>query len=218
MKVTVYLTVFFLFVLALNAQTKPQLGRLHYDGGGDWYNDPETLPNLVEFCNENINTGFSTDQAVVKVSDNKISNLPFVFMTGHGNVTFSEKEVENLRSYLQKGGLLYADDDYGMDKSFRREIKKVFPEKELVELPQNHELFNCFFSFPYGMPKTHEHDDKRPQAFAIFDDYGRMMVLYTYESNISDGWASASTHNNPPEVRETALRMGANILYYLITQ
>ena len=194
----------------------PQLARLHYDGGGDWYNDPDTLPNLVRFVNPTLNSNFSTEQAVVRLTEANLFDHPFIFMTGHGNISFSERDVRNLRDYLLKGGFLYADDDYGMDEAFRREIRKVFPDREMIELPASHPLFHCYFSFPQGIPKIHEHDGKRPQAFGIFDDTGRLMVLYTYETNISDGWSDA--HDNPPEVSEEAFRMGTNILYFITTQ
>ncbi len=199
---------------ALLAVEKPQLARLHYSGGGDWYNDSDTLPNLVVYLNKTINTDFSIDQAVVKPSETKLYDYPFLFMTGHGNIKFSEQDVENLRQYLMRGGFLYADDDYGMNEAFQREIKKVFPEKDLIELPPNHEIFHSFFNFHNGLPKIHKHDEKRPQAFAIFDDHGRMMVLFTYESNISDGWSNA--HDDPAEIKEEAFKMGANIFFYLM--
>ncbi len=195
---------------------KPQLARLHYDGGGDWYNDSDTIPNIAEYLNETINTDFSLTQAIIRSADVNIFDYPFLFMTGHGNVRFNEKEAEHLRDYLLRGGFLYADDDYGMDTSFRHEIKKIFPEKELVELPGNHEIFHSYFEFPEGLPKIHKHDDKRPQAFAIFADDGRLMVLYTYESNISDGWSNA--HDDPPQIREKAFRFGANMFHYLMTR
>ena len=195
---------------------KPQLARLHYDGGGDWYNDPDTLPNIAKYLNKTIQTDFSEEQTIVKPAENKIFDYPFIYMTGHGNISFSKRDAENLRKYLLRGGFLYADDDYGMDSYFRREIKKVFPEKQLIELPANHEIFHCFFDFPKGIPKIHKHNDKRPQAFAIFDENGRMMLLYTYETNISDGWTTA--HNDPPAIREKALKMGANIFYYLMSK
>ncbi len=193
----------------------PQLARLHYDGGGDWYNDPDTLPNLVDYINQHINTGFSQEQAVVRLENPDLFDYPFLYMTGHGNISFSEQDARNLREYLNRGGFLYADDDYGMDEAFRREIQKVFPDRGLVELPASHEMFNCFFEFPEGIPKIHEHDGKRPQAFAIFNDHGRMMVLYTYETNVSDGWSDA--HDTPPEIRRKAFEMGANIIYYILT-
>ncbi len=198
---------------SLYASEKPQLARLHYSGGGDWYNDPDTLPNLVEYLNKTIKTDLSIIESSVKPADTKLFEFPFVFLTGHGNIVFNDKDSENLRNYLLRGGFLYADDDYGMNDSFRKEIKRVFPEKDLVELPSNHEIFHCFFNFPKGVPKIHKHDDNRPQAFAIFDDNGRMMVLYTYESNISDGWSNA--HNDPENIRNQAFKMGANIFYYL---
>ncbi|MBW6515994.1 MAG: DUF4159 domain-containing protein [Candidatus Cloacimonetes bacterium] len=217
----VVLTIVFVGVLILSnlvfALTEmPQLARLHYDGGGDWYNDPDALPNLVRYVNNTLNTNFSTVQAVVRPSDANLFDYPFIFMTGHGNITFSDREARNLRDYLLKGGFLYADDDYGMDEAFRREIRKVFPDRDMIELPANHPLFHCYFSFSQGIPKIHEHDGKRPQAFGIFDDTGRLMVLYTYETNISDGWSDA--HDNPPEVSEEAFKMGTNMLYYIMTQ
>lgn len=203
-----------MFITLLAASDKPQLARLHYDGGGDWYNDPDIIPNITNYINRTIGSDFSETQAVVKPSDQRIYDHPFIFMTGHGNIAFSERDINNLRRYLLRGGFLYADDDYGMDEAFRREIKKVFPERDLIELPADHEIFHCFYSFPNGIPKIHEHDGKRPQAFAIFDDHGRMMVFYTYETNISDGWSDA--HDNPPEIRDKAFRMGANLFYYML--
>ena len=194
----------------------PQIARLHYDGGGDWYNDPDAIPNLVQYVNTTLNTNFSTLQVMVKPSEANLFDYPFIFMTGHGNISFTEREARNLREHLLKGGFLYADDDYGMDEAFRREIKKVFPDRDLIELPANHPLYNCYFSFPQGIPKIHEHDGKRPQAFGIFDETGRLMVLYTYETNISDGWSDA--HDNPPDIMEEAFRMGTNLLYYIMTQ
>lgn len=214
--ITVLAGMLFTILSAVIPTDAPQLARLHYDGGGDWYNDPDTLPNLVRHVNSELNTNFSTVQAVVRPSDANLFDYPFIYMTGHGNISFSDRDARNLREYLLKGGFLYADDDYGMDEAFRREIKKVFPDRELTELPPSHEIFHCYYSFPQGIPKIHEHDGKRPQAFGIFDDTGRMMVLYTYETNVSDGWTEA--HDNPPEVREEAFRMGTNMLYYIMTQ
>jgi hypothetical protein len=207
------LTVVFSFS---QAQEKPKLARLHYQGGGDWYNDGDILPNLAEFINQTLNTNFALQEAVVKPDDNKIFNYPFLFMTGHGQINFSQEDAENLREYMQRGGFLYVDDDYGLDESFRQQVKKIFPAKELVELPASHELVNCFYSFPNGIPKIHKHDDKRPQVFAIFNDLGRMMLLYSYETNFSDGWSV--NHNDPPQKREEALQMGANIIYYVMAK
>ncbi len=192
--------------------------RLQYDGGGDWYNDPEVLPNLSRYANSVLNTNFPIDQTVVRATDPRLFDYPFVFMTGHGNIRFSERELENLRDWLLRGGFLYADDDYGMDAAFRREIKRVFPEYDLIELDSTFPLFTSFYDFGGGLPKIHKHNEKPPQAFGIFDPNGRLIVLYTYETNISDGWADYETHKNPPQVRETALRFGVNIVYYILAR
>ncbi|MDO9577442.1 MAG: DUF4159 domain-containing protein [Candidatus Cloacimonadales bacterium] len=200
---------------SLSAAEKPQLARLHYSGGGDWYNDQDIIPNITEYLNETIHTDFSNVEADVKPTDSELFDYPFAFVTGHGNITFNEKETANLREYMLRGGFLYVDDDYGLDKYFRPEIRKIFPEKELVELPANHPIFHCYFDFVNGLPKTHKHDDKRPQAFAVFDDNGKILLLYTYESNISDGWSNA--HDDPAEIREQALKMAVNLFYYLMT-
>jgi hypothetical protein len=205
-----------IIVCLLVANEKNQLARLHYSGGGDWYNDADALPNLASYLNNTLGTDFAIEEATVVLTEKELFNYPFIFLTGHGNVKFSEKEVNNLREYLLRGGFLFVDDDYGMDASFRREIKKIFPEKKMVELPKNHEIFHAYFSFPNGLPKIHKHDDKRPQTFAIFDDNSRMMMLYTYESNISDGWSDA--HDNPPKIKENAFKMGTNIFYYLMAK
>ena len=203
-------------VSTLSAYEKPALARLHYSGGGDWYNDQDIIPNIAEFLNETLNTDFALIEESVKPSESKLFDYPFIFATGHGNISFNEKEASNLRNYMDRGGFLLVDDDYGLDKSFRKEVKKIFPEKNLVELPASHPLFHCYFDFPNGIPKTHKHDDKRPQAFAIFDKIGRLQMLYLYESNITDGWSEA--HDDPPKIRQEALKMGANIIYYLMTQ
>ncbi|MBN2460284.1 MAG: DUF4159 domain-containing protein [Candidatus Cloacimonetes bacterium] len=215
-KIIITLALSFFFMNGRLFAEHTKLARLHYDGGGDWYNDTDILPNIAEYLNRTIKTDFSLEQAIVKPADVQINDYPFIFLTGHGNINFSDKDVDNLRQYLLRGGFLYADDDYGMDSSFRVQIRKIFPEKEMMELPANHELFSSFFQFPHGLPKIHKHDDMRPQAFAIFDEYGRMMMLYTYETNISDGWSNV--HDDPATIRENAFRMGANIFYYLLTQ
>ncbi len=199
-----------------NAVADSKIARLQYDGGGDWYNDPDAIPNLVKFLNRTISTDFASKEFRVKPSEQNLFNFPFIFLTGHGKIKFSIKDIKNLREYFQRGGFLYADDDYGMDSSFRDVIKRIFPDKQLVELPASHEIFHCYFKFQEGLPKIHKHDDKRPQAFAIFDDFGRMMVLYTYESNISDGWSDA--HDDPQQIKQLAFEMGANIFYYLMTR
>lgn len=205
-----------LCILPVFALDKPQIARLHYDGGGDWYNNQDMIPNMVEVLNRELHTDFSLEEAVVTPSESKLFDYPFIIMTGHGNIDFSEKDAENLRTWLLRGGCLYADDDYGMDESFRREMKKVFPEHELVELPASHPIFSSYYNLGNKIPKIHQHDDRRPQAFAIFDEDGRLMVLYTYETNITDGWTAA--HDDPKNVREQAFKMGVNILYYLFTR
>lgn len=203
---------------AIDSPIKTGFARLQYDGGGDWYNDPEVLPNLAKFVNRHLSANIPIDQAVVKASELKLFDFPFVYLTGHGNIRFSDTELSNLRTWMLRGGFLYADDDYGMDESFRREVKRVFPEREMVELDATHPLFTSYFDFSSGLPKIHEHDDNPPQCFALFDDNGRMMMLYTYETNISDGWADPDTHNDPPELRETALRFGLNIIHYIMAK
>ncbi len=203
---------------AQESTVKTGFARLQYDGGGDWYNDPEVLPNLAKYINTTLASGMPIDQNVVRAGDSKLYDFPFVYLTGHGNIRFTEGEVQNLRQWMLRGGFLYADDDYGMDESFRREIKRVFPEKELVELDASHPLYTSYYDFSGGIPKIHLHDEKPPQAYGIFDDNGRMMLYYTYETNISDGWADPDTHNDPPELRDTALRFGLNIVHYIMTR
>ena len=200
-----------------NIYAEMSFARLHYKGGGDWYNDAEVLPNLAKYINDELGTHIKTEQEIVNVSDANISNYPFIYMTGHGKIKLTNKEKENLHDYLLSGGFLFVDDDYGLDKSFRLMISELFPDKKLVELPKSHPIFNSYYNFPKGLPKTHKHDDKRPQAYAIFDEYGRMMVLYLFESNVSDGWAFAQTHKDPENVRQTALKFGLNIIYYLMS-
>jgi hypothetical protein len=188
-----------------------QLGRLRYGGGGDWYNDPDAIPNLCREVNRRTDIRVSEDEAQVGLLDEKLYNHPFLFMTGHGNVSFSDEEVARLRGFLEAGGFLYADDDYGMDESFRREMRRVLPNSELVELPAGHAIFHSFYDFPDGLPKIHEHEAGPPRAFGMFIG-GELAVLYTFNSNISDGWSEA--HDDPPEVREQAFRMGVNIINY----
>ncbi|NDB36291.1 MAG: DUF4159 domain-containing protein [Flavobacteriia bacterium] len=193
-----------------------KLAVLKYNGGGDYYANPTALPNLVQFCNQNLRTQISKDVPYVEVGSKDIFLYPFVHMTGHGNVVFSRNEASNLRDYLLAGGFLHIDDNYGMDEYIRSEIKKVFPEHDLQELPSNHEIFNVHYRFN-GLPKIHEHDGKRPQAFAVMHE-GRMVLLYTFETDLSDGWEDQRVHNDPEEKRQQALKMGANILYYVYTR
>jgi hypothetical protein len=186
---------------------------LKYKGGGDWYANPTSLKNLIVFCNQNINTKINPKAEEVEVGSIDIFQYPFLHMTGHGNVFFSETEAENLRNYLISGGFLHIDDNYGMQPYITKELKKVFPDKELIEIPANHELFNSAFNFTNGLPKIHEHDGKRPQAFGIFYE-DRLVLLFTFESDLGDGWEDPEVHNDPANVREKALKMGANIVKY----
>ncbi len=197
--------------------SQARIARLKYSGGGDWYNDPSEEVNLLNFVHQNTGIDVNPEYTFVELSDERLFSFPILFMTGHGNAVFSEYEVKRLREYLEAGGFLYVDDDYGLDKSFRREIKKVFPDLMLVELPFSYGLFHVHFDFPRGVPKTHEHDGKPPQAFGIFLN-GRLVVLYTYESNPSDGWTDPEVHNDPPEKRLEALQFGTNIVVWALTQ
>jgi len=190
------------------------IARVKYRGGGDWYNDPSAIPNLSQFLKSETGVTIAEQEAKITLSDKTLFSYPFLFLTGHGRLAFTDNEIEFLRTYLLKGGFLYADDDYGMDEYFRETMKRVFPNKELKELPFSHEIYHIHFDFDHGLPKTHEHDNKPPQGFGIFDDNQRLMVFYTYEANISDGWASPEVHNDPPEKREQALKMGANIVIW----
>lgn len=214
------LSIKYIFLLALmlsitcvtKAQGTYQLAVLKYNGGGDYYANPTALPNLITFCNQNLSTNISKDVPYVEVGSQDIFLYPLIHMTGHGNVVFSGAEAENLRNYLLAGGFLHIDDNYGMDEFIRVELKKVFPNNSLVELPFDHPIFHQKYDFN-GLPKIHEHDGKRPQAFGIIEN-GRLLCLYTVETDLSDGWEDAAVHNDPPEKRKQALQMGANILMY----
>jgi len=201
-----------------NAQKDPafQIARLKYNGGGDWYNDPSAEVNLLKYISENTNIKVKAEYKFVELNNDNLFSYPFLFMTGHGNVVFSDAEVKRLRTYLENGGFLYIDDDYGLDKAVRRELKKVFPENNLVEIPYSYGLYNCAFPFTSGPPKTHEHDKKPPQGFGIFVN-GRLVVYYTMESNPSDGWVDASVYNDPPEKREEALKFGTNLVVWALS-
>lgn len=194
-----------------------RIARLKYSGGGDWYNDPNEEVNLLNFVAQNTNIKVKAEYTFADISGDDIFSYPFLFMTGHGNIVFSNDEAERLRKYLEAGGFLYADDDYGMDKAFRREIKKVFPDKDLVELPFSYGLYHDFYQFPNGVPKTHEHDGKPAQGFGIFIN-NRLAVFYTYESNPSDGWNDQEVHNDPPAKRREALKFGTNIVVWALSQ
>jgi len=195
-------------------ETKVKIALLKYKGGGDWYANPTALPNLIKFCNENLGTDLAKEPATVEPGSRDIFNYPFVHMTGHGNIVFTPVEVQNMREYLLAGGFLHADDNYGLDKAFRREMKKVFPEDDFIELSWDHPIFSQKYKFPEGLPKVHEHDNKRPQAFGIVKD-GRLLVLYTYETDLGDGWEDQEVHKDPEDKRLQALQMGANIISYV---
>ena len=186
---------------------------LKYKGGGDWYGNPTALPNLISYCNLNINTKINPSPQTVEAESNDIFEYPFLHMTGHGNVFFGERDAENLRNYLLSGGFLHIDDNYGMAPYVTKELKKVFPDKELLELPKDHPIFSMVYKFPEGLPKIHEHDGKRPQALGLFHE-DRLILLLTLESDLGDGWEDEEVHNDPFEVREKALKMGANIIKY----
>lgn len=191
-----------------------EIALLKYSGGGDWYANPSSLTNLIAYCNNNINTAILAKPATVEPSSPNLFSFPFIHMTGHGNVVFNPTDVQNLKSYLNSGGFLHIDDNYGLNQYVRKEIKKLFPNQELVEIPASHAIFQKPFSFPSGLPKIHEHDGKRPQAFGIFSN-NRLVLLFTYESDLGDGWEDPAVNNDPPEVREKALKMGANIINYI---
>lgn len=203
----------FLFSLTMNSQ---EVAILKYDGGGDWYANPTAVTNLIKFCNENISTKINENPTTVETSSIDIFNYPIIFMTGHGNVYFDETAVENLRSYLTSGGFLHISDNYGLDTYVRKEVKKVFPNLELQEIPYNHPIYHQTYDFENGVPKIHEHEKNEPQGFGIFYK-GELVCFYDYESDLSDGWENEAVHNDPKEIREKALRMGANIIEYAFT-
>ncbi|MDX2129862.1 MAG: DUF4159 domain-containing protein [Chloroherpetonaceae bacterium] len=214
----------FLLLLSLNvslglSQKIPssfRIARLKYAGGGDWYNDPSAVPNLMRFIREKTGVVTPEKEETVDASSPQIFQYAVLFMTGHGNIKFSESELANLRAYLNAGGFIYADDDYGMDKSFRREMKRLLPESPLVEIPYTHPIYNKFYKFPNGLPKIHEHDGKAPVGMGAFIG-NRMVIFYSYESNPSDGWADIDVHNDSPEKREEAFRIGTNIILFAIS-
>ena len=202
----------------IHSQPKPvQIALMKYNGGGDWYCNPTSLPNLVKFCNANLGTNINEDIATVEPASSEIFNYPFIHMTGHGNVVFAEEEVRNLRTYLIGGGFLHIDDCYGMDKFIRPQMKKIFPELELVELPFEHPIYHQKFTFANGLPKIHEHDNKRPQAFGYIYN-GRLVLLYTYETDLGDGWEDPEIHKDSEFIRTKSLQMGADIIQYVFNQ
>jgi hypothetical protein len=193
------------------------IARIHYSGGGDWYSDPSSLPNLLNFLSENTRITVTEEEVRIRPTDQDFFRYPYLYITGHGNVRFSEEETVRLRQTLLRGAFLHADDNYGMDESFRTELKRIFPEKDLVELPADHPIFHVYYDFPHGLPKVHEHDGKPPQAFGLFDE-NRLMVLYTYECDLGDGWEDSEVHNDSEDIRLRALQMGVNIIFYALIQ
>ncbi len=203
---------------AIIAQSKPgfQIARVKYDGGGDWYNDPSAEINLLKFAREKTNVDVYSEYVFVDIATDELFGYPMLFFTGHGKIVLSDSEIEKLRDYLLKGGFIYFDDDYGLDKSVRKIVKRIFPEKTFYEIPFSHEIYHNVFDFPAGPPKTHEHDNKAPRGFGLFLEE-RLAIYYTYESNPSDGWADTNVHNDPENKREEALKFGTNIIVYALT-
>lgn len=211
---------FFLFAgisFSFNAPSY-KIAKLKYNGGGDWYANRTALSNLIDFCNKNLGTNFDKDEAIVEAGSSDIFNYPFVYLTGHGNIVFNDQESENLRKYLMGGGFLHIDDNYGLDKFIRPQMKRVFPELDFEELPANHILYNQKFKFPSGLPKIHEHDGKRPQGLALIYK-GRVVCYYTFESDLGNGWEDSGTYTgDSEEARQRALKMGSNLIQYALTQ
>jgi hypothetical protein len=218
MKKSFYILILFLFTAsAIIAQSEVQIALVKYRGGGDWYANPTSLPNLVKFCNDQLRTSINPDIATVDIGDAQLLNYPFIHLTGHGNIVFDANEIQNLRNYLISGGFLHIDDNYGLDQYVRKEMKKVFPELDFVELPTDHPVYHQKFQFPDGIPKIHEHDNKPAQGFGLIYN-GRLVCFYSYESDLGDGWEDITVHNDSEETRLKALRMGANLIQYAFTE
>ncbi len=192
------------------------VARVKYGGGGDWYSDEKSLPELLAHIRAETLVNVNPTPEIVELSNDRLFTFPYLYLTGHGNVVFTEKEITRLRQYLEQGGFLHIDDNYGLDEAIRREMKKVFPKQEFAELPFGHAIYHTHYSFPNGLPKIHEHDGKPPQGLGLFDQYGRLCVFYSYESDLGDGWEPESVHDLPPETRKLALQMGTNILVYAL--
>lgn len=205
----------YLNTLPAMAQTI-RIAKLKYGGGGDWYANKTSLPNLIKFCNQNLKTNIAAEEDIVEPGSAELFNYPFVHMTGHGNVVFTDAEAQNIRKYLVAGGFLHIDDNYGLEKFIRREMKKVFPELNFVEVPFNHPLYKAKYVFPNGLPKVHEHDGKAPQGYGLIWQ-GRLVCFFSYECDLGNGWEDQSVYNDPEPVRQKALQMGANLVYYAMT-
>jgi hypothetical protein len=210
-----------LFVIGVSIQAKAQsvyrIGKMKYGGGGDWYCNKTSLPNLIAYCNKELNTRFEEEAEVVEPGSPAMLQLPIVHLTGHGNILFTASEAEGLRKYLQAGGFLHADDNYGLDKFFRREMKKVFPELDFVELPFSHPIYHQKYDFAAGLPKVHEHDGKPPRGYGLFYK-GRLICFYSYECDLGNGWEDRAVYNDAEATRLKALQMGANIVAYALAQ
>ena len=205
------------FASVARVDSNVTIARLQYEGGGDWYANPSSLANLLERIEADTGWPVADREATITLRDPALPDYPYIYMTGHGNVSLTPEEVAALRDYLLGGGFMHADDNYGLDESFRREIARVFPGRELVEIPSDHPIFHVFHEFPEGLPKVHEHDGGPPQAFGLFDR-GRLMLFYSYESDLGDGWEDPEVHDDPPETREQALRMGVNLFVYAVAR
>ncbi len=210
------LSLFFSYPLLGQNSPKLSIARVKYNGGGDWYSSKTALKNLIKFCNFRIKTNIKEDEAIVEVGSEQIFNFPFVFLTGHGNVIFSESDAKNLRQYLISGGFLHICDNYGLDIYIRREMKKVFPELEFKPVPFNHPVYHQQFNFNNGLPKVHEHDGKAPIGYGLFHE-GKLVCFYDYECDLGNGWEDPELYNDPPEIREKALQMGANLIQFAFT-
>ena len=220
MKFVIYSAFFYISTFLYSESVPPgafSITRIHYDGGGDWYADPSSLPNMLEYLKDHTNIAVNPLEKRAKIGDDIFSGSSFLYITGHGNIKFNDEEAQTLRDHLLSGAFLHADDNYGMDKSFRREMKKAFPEKDWVELPPDHPIFNIYYVFPNGLPKVHEHENNRPQALGLFNE-GTLMVLYTFESDLGDGWEDPKVHNNREDIRHSALEMGTNIILYVLSR
>ena len=193
------------------------IARINYGGGGDWYCDPSSIPNILSYLTKNTSIKAAHDEYRIKLTTKELRGHPYLYMTGHGNIRFTDEEIIELREYLMGGGFLHTDDNYGLNTSFRREMKRVFPDRDFIELPHDHAVFHSYFDMPNGLPKIHEHDGKPPQLFALYNE-DRIMVIYSFESDLGDGWEDEEVHNDPPELRTAALQMGVNIIYFALTQ
>ena len=193
------------------------IARVNYGGGGDWYCDPSSIPNILNYLTKNTSIKADQDEYRIKLTTKELRGHPYLYMTGHGNIRFTDEEIIQLREYLMDGGFLHTDDNYGLNTSFRREMKRVFPDRDFVELPHDHAVFHSYFDMPNGLPKIHEHDGKPPQLFALYNE-DLIMVIYSYESDLGDGWEDEEVHNDPSELRVAALQMGVNIIYFALTQ